>query len=99
MSSSSSSPKMLNVKDYLTLAKKTFSLIFIYISIIPFVLIGFGIYIFFTSATYRLLSFLGLPKVFQKVVDSINHRPRKSLDYRTSYEVFFASSEPVAFHP
>jgi IS30 family transposase len=34
---------------------------------------------------------------FQKVVDLINHRPRKSLDYRTPYEVFFASSEPVAF--
>jgi hypothetical protein len=30
-------------------------------------------------------------------VDFINHRPRKSLDYRTPYEVFFASSEPVAF--
>jgi len=36
---------------------------------------------------------------FQNVVDLINHRPRKSLDYRTPYEVFFASSEPVAFHP
>ena len=36
---------------------------------------------------------------FQKAVDFINHRPRKSLDYRTPYEVFFASSEPVAFHP
>ena len=34
---------------------------------------------------------------FQKAVDFINHRPRKSLDYRTAYEVFFASSEPVAF--
>ena len=34
---------------------------------------------------------------FQKAVDFINHRPRKSLDYRTPYEVFFASSEPVAF--
>jgi transposase, IS30 family len=34
---------------------------------------------------------------FQKVVDLINHRPRKSLDYRTPHEVFFASSEPVAF--
>lgn len=33
---------------------------------------------------------------FQKVVDLINHRPRKSLDYRTPYEVFFSSSEPVA---
>jgi IS30 family transposase len=36
---------------------------------------------------------------FQEVVNLINHRPRKSLDYRTPYEVFFASSEPVAFHP
>jgi IS30 family transposase len=36
---------------------------------------------------------------FQKAVDFINHRPRKSLDYRTPYEVFFASSETVAFHP
>jgi IS30 family transposase len=36
---------------------------------------------------------------FQKVVNLINHRPRKSLDYRTPYEVFFASSETVAFHP
>ena len=35
---------------------------------------------------------------FQRVVDFINHRPRKSLGYRTPYEVFFASSEPVAFH-
>jgi IS30 family transposase len=34
---------------------------------------------------------------FQRAVDFINHRPRKSLDYRTPYEVFFASSEPVAF--
>lgn len=34
---------------------------------------------------------------FQTVVDLINHRPRKSLDYRTPYEVFFSSSsEPVA---
>ncbi|WP_269433588.1 hypothetical protein [Pseudanabaena sp. 'Roaring Creek'] len=36
---------------------------------------------------------------FQKVMNLINHRPRKSLDYRTPYEVFFASSKPVAFHP
>lgn len=37
---------------------------------------------------------------FQKVVNLINHRPRKSLDYRTPYEVFFSSSsEPVALHP
>jgi len=37
---------------------------------------------------------------FQKVVNLINHRPRKSLDYRTPHEVFFSSSsEPVALHP
>jgi transposase, IS30 family len=34
---------------------------------------------------------------FQKVVDLINHRPRKSLDYRTPYELFYSQSEkPVA---
>jgi IS30 family transposase len=33
---------------------------------------------------------------FQKVVDLINHRPRKSLDYRTPYEVFYSQSENVA---
>ena len=33
---------------------------------------------------------------FQKVVNLINHRPRKSLDYRTPHEVFFGASEPVA---
>jgi len=33
---------------------------------------------------------------FQKVVNLINHRPRKSLDYRTPYEVFSGSSEIVA---
>jgi len=33
---------------------------------------------------------------FQKVVNLINHRPRKSLDYRTPREVFFGASEPVA---
>ncbi|MCL1493991.1 MAG: hypothetical protein M1G31_25090 [Pseudanabaena sp. Salubria-1] len=38
-------------------------------------------------------------EVFQKAVDFINHRPRKSLDYRTPYEVFFTSSEPAAFNP
>jgi len=32
-------------------------------------------------------------------VNLINHRPRKSLDYRIPYEVFFASSDTVAFHP
>ena len=37
-------------------------------------------------------------KDFQRAVDLINHRPRKSLDYLTSYEVFFASSDPVVFH-
>lgn len=36
---------------------------------------------------------------FQKVVNLINHRPRKSLDYLTPYEVFFVSSDTVAFHP
>ena len=36
---------------------------------------------------------------FQKAVDFINHRLGKSLDYCTSYKVFFDSSEPVAFHP
>lgn len=30
---------------------------------------------------------------FQKVVQLINHRPRKSLDYRTPHEVFYESSE------
>ena len=33
---------------------------------------------------------------FQRVVNLINHRPRKSLDYRTPHEVFFGASEPVA---
>jgi len=33
---------------------------------------------------------------FQKVVNLINYRPRKSFDYRTPHEVFFGSSEPVA---
>jgi transposase, IS30 family len=37
------------------------------------------------------------PEALQKVVELINHRPRKSLDYRTPSEVFFAStSESVA---
>ena len=37
------------------------------------------------------------PAALQKVVDLINHRPRKSLDYRTPFEVFFGStSELVA---
>ena len=35
---------------------------------------------------------------FQKVVNLINHRPRKSLDYQTPYEVFFTQSEYVALH-
>jgi transposase, IS30 family len=35
--------------------------------------------------------------VLKKVVDLINHRPRKSLDYRTPHEVFYSStSAPVA---
>jgi IS30 family transposase len=29
---------------------------------------------------------------FQKAVDFMSQRPRKSLDYRNLYEVFFASS-------
>jgi transposase, IS30 family len=37
------------------------------------------------------------PEALQKVVELINHRPRKSLDYRTPFEVFFPNtSEPVA---
>ncbi len=37
------------------------------------------------------------PEALQKAVDLINHRPRKSLDYRTPSEVFFSStSESVA---
>lgn len=36
-------------------------------------------------------------EALQKAVDLINHRPRKSLDYRTPFEVFFSStSESVA---
>lgn len=31
-------------------------------------------------------------EAFQEVVDLINHRPRKSLDYRTPYEVFYSIS-------
>ena len=37
-------------------------------------------------------------KDLQRAVDLINHRPRKSLDYLIPYEVFFASSDSVAFH-
>lgn len=37
------------------------------------------------------------PEQLQQVVDLINHRPRKSLDYRTPYEVLLShSSVPVA---
>jgi IS30 family transposase len=37
------------------------------------------------------------PEALQTAVDLINHRPRKSLDYRTPHEVFFAdTSELVA---
>jgi transposase, IS30 family len=37
------------------------------------------------------------PEVLQRAVDLINHRPRKSLDYRTPYEVFYPQpSAPVA---
>jgi transposase, IS30 family len=33
---------------------------------------------------------------FMKAVFLINHRPRKSLDYKTPHEVFYSLSEPVA---
>lgn len=37
------------------------------------------------------------PEALKQVVDLINHRPRKSLDYRTPYEVFCSQpSAPVA---
>jgi transposase, IS30 family len=37
------------------------------------------------------------PETLKRVVDLINHRPRKSLDYRTPYEVLFPqASAPVA---
>jgi IS30 family transposase len=37
------------------------------------------------------------PEALQRVVDLINHRPRKSLDYRTPYEVLYPqASAPVA---
>jgi transposase, IS30 family len=36
------------------------------------------------------------PEAFQKVVDLINHRPRKSLDYRTPSEVLFSSTSKLA---
>jgi transposase, IS30 family len=37
------------------------------------------------------------PDALKRVVDLINHRPRKSLDYRTPYEVFLSQpSAPVA---
>lgn len=35
------------------------------------------------------------PEALQKVVELINHRPRKSLDYRTPFEVFFASTSEL----
>jgi transposase, IS30 family len=39
------------------------------------------------------------PESLQSVVNLINHRPRKSLDYRTPYEVLYPhSSAPVALH-
>ncbi len=39
------------------------------------------------------------PEVLQQVVNLINGRPRKSLDYRTPYEVFYSHpSAPVALH-
>jgi transposase, IS30 family len=37
------------------------------------------------------------PEALQRAVDLINHRPRKSLDYQTPYEVFYPQpSAPVA---
>jgi len=40
------------------------------------------------------------PEDFQEVVELINNRPRKSLDYRTPHEVFYSlSSETVALQP
>jgi hypothetical protein len=37
------------------------------------------------------------PEALKRVVDLINHRPRKSLDYRTPYEVLYPQpSVPVA---
>ncbi|WP_449224142.1 IS30 family transposase [Anthocerotibacter panamensis] len=36
------------------------------------------------------------PEKLQKVVNLINHRPRKCLDYRTPHEVFFEQSSAVA---
>jgi IS30 family transposase len=30
------------------------------------------------------------PEELQKVVDILNNRPRKSLDYRTPFEVFYS---------
>jgi IS30 family transposase len=32
----------------------------------------------------------------EKAVELINHRPRKSLDYQTPFEVFFAVTSEVA---
>lgn len=33
-------------------------------------------------------------KELQVVVDKLNHRPRKYLDYRTSFEVFYNEDTP-----
>jgi IS30 family transposase len=39
------------------------------------------------------------PEELQKAVDMLNNRPRKSLDYRTPFEVFYSQSPaPVALH-
>jgi transposase, IS30 family len=36
------------------------------------------------------------PEELEEVVELINYRPRKSLDYRTPFEVFFSVASEVA---
>jgi hypothetical protein len=50
------------------------------------------------DTSIRELLEVGLnPEHVQKIADLINHRPRKSLDFLTPYEVLFPhSSDPVA---
>ncbi|WP_396033388.1 transposase, partial [Candidatus Cyanaurora vandensis] len=36
------------------------------------------------------------PEKLKKVVDLINHRPRKCLDYKTPHEIFFKQLDAVA---